>query len=634
MQMSRHRLAAAVLAVISSAVFAEDDSLEIASLDTVIVTATRTPEKAEDALAPVTVITREDIDRLQPRDFQDLLVGLPGLAVTNNGGPGKATSLQLRGTNADHVVVLIDGIKIGSATLGTTAFEQLPVDQVDHVEIVRGPRSSLYGSEAIGGVIQIFTKRAEPGDTSPVPSFALGGGNLGSGKFEAGIRGGAGSGGWYSLGVSGETTDGIDVQPAAGEPDRDGFHSIAGSANTGWRFANGAEISASWLRAASHNKYDGSYTNESDNTQQVFGGHARFSPLTFWTVTLSAGESQDLSENDHDPLVDDFMGGLTDNRSTIDTYRDSYSWQNDLALAAGQQLSAGVDFEHDRVGGTTGYVVASRDNAGLFAQYQGRFAAHELQASLRADRNEQFGAHNTGSAAYGYRFGNGVRVGASYGTAFKAPSFNDLYFPGYGVPTLHPEKSRSSELSIADTELALWGGVWNWSLNGYRTTVDQLIVYNPGIPPFGAPDNIGSARIIGTELQVGARFDALSMQTYLNWLDPENRSDDANHGKILPRRARQTARFDLDYDWRRASLGTTLNATGRRYDNPANSTELGAYATLDLRASWQLLPQWQLQLKAANVLDRHYQIVAGYAQFGATYLAMIRYTPTGSRSQP
>lgn len=585
-------------------------------LDPVIVTATRSAESLSETLAPVTVITRADIERLQPRDFQDLLVGLPGVSLANSGGSGKVTSLFLRGTNADHVTVLIDGIKIGSATLGTPAFEQIPVDQIDRVEIVRGPRSSLYGSEAIGGVIQIFTRRGKAG-AGIIPSFAIGGGTQGSGKFEAGLRGGVGRGGWYSAGLSAQTTDGINARPTRSEPDRDGFRSAAGSLSGGWSFANGAEISANWLRAQSQNEYDGSYTNKADNTQQVFGARASFAPLASWRVTLAAGESQDLSDNFHDPEI-------PANRSSFDTYRDSYSWQNDLRLAAGQLLSGGLDYQHDRVSGSVDYAESSRDDTGVFAQYQGQFGGHEVQASGRHDDNEQFGEHDTGAAAYGYRFANGLRAGASYGTAFKAPTFNQLYYPSFGNPNLQPEESRSAELNVGGSHRA-FDGQWNWALNAYHTEIENLIVF---APPTYAPANIGKARILGVEAQLGGHWQAWRAQTYLNWLDPENRSDDANRGKVLPRRAQRSVRLDLDYDFARATLGATVYGSGRRYEDPANSLPLGGYTTLDLRADWQFLPQWQLQLKAANLLDKQYETAATYAQPGSSYFLTLRYTPS------
>lgn len=596
----------------ASAALADDVAV---ALDPVVVTATRTEEKLSDTLAPVTVITRADIERLQPRDFQDLLIGLPGITVNNSGGSGKATTISLRGTNSDHVIVLLDGIKMGSATLGTTGFEQIPVDLIDHIEIVRGPRSSLYGSEAIGGVIQIFTKRAKPGE-SLTPSFAIGGGSMGSARQELGLRGSLGSA-WYSVGLLAQTTEGFNARPSVNEGDDDGYWNLAGSLATGWRFANGAEISANWLRAKSRNEYDGSFTNESDSTQEVFGGQARFRPLAFWNVVLAAGQSRDLSENFHRPEI-------PANRGEINTARDTYSWQNDLAFSELLNVSVGIDQQHDHVSGDTDYDVRSRDNTGLFIQYQGGWRGHELQLSLRRDDNQQFGSYETGGAAYGYRFANGIRIGASHGTAFKAPTFNQLYFPNFGDPNLQPETSRSSELNIAASP-SIGEVATQLSVNGYRTRVTNLIDF---VPPTFAPINIGVAEIYGVEVQAAARWRALRTQATFNWLDPENRSEGTNKGNDLQRRVRRNARLDVDYTFARASVGTTIYGAGQRYSNPANSSTTGGYATVDLRATYAVLPAWQLALNLRNLLDKQYQTVASFEQPGINLFATVRYTPT------
>ncbi|MES2684689.1 MAG: TonB-dependent vitamin B12 receptor [Pseudomonadota bacterium] len=608
-------LLATLAAATACPAFAQDaKSVELAP---VIVTASRVAETLDATLAPVTVITRADIERLQAASLQELLVGLPGISITNNGGAGKATSVFLRGSNSDHLIVLIDGIKIGSATLGSTSFEQIPVDLIERIEIVRGPRSSLYGSEAIGGVIQIFTKRAKAGEAI-TPTFAIGGGSLGSAKQELGVRGSVGTGGWYNLGASASTTDGIDVQPASSDRDRDGFRSVAGSLASGWRFANGAEVSGNWLRAHSRNEYDGfnaASNNVADSVQQVFGGKVRYAPVKPLLLTFAAGQSQDLSDNFRKPTG----GALT----TFDTTRYHYSLLGDYRLSERQGLSAGVDYQDDRVFSTTTYDEDSRDNLGVFAQYQGGYGGHELQLSLRHDDNQQYGQHDTGAAAYGYRFGNGIRVGVSHGTAFKAPTFNQLYFPNFGDPTLKPETSRSSEINISGSN-RVSGVDANWSLNGYRTRITNLIDF---VPPTFAPVNVGESQILGVEAQLAARWQTLSATTTLNWMEPENRSEGANKGKTLQRRPERTARLDLDYRFARASIGASVYGASKRYNNPSNSVAVDGYGTVDLRATVQVLPAWQLQLKAANLLDKDYQTVSGFDQAGNTYFVTVRYSP-------
>lgn len=598
----------AAAAAASSAVFmtAAAEPAPAPVMGDLIVTASRTSEALTDTLAPVSVVTRDDLDRLQSQDVLDALVGLPGVTFARNGGPGKSSSLFLRGTESDHVLVLIDGIKVGSATTGSTPFEQIPVDQIDRIEIVRGPRSSLYGSEAIGGVIQIFTRRG--GRDGLTPSFALGGGSRGDGRIEAGLRGGDGHT-WFSVGLSGRTTDGVDVRPSINEPDRDGYRTLAGSASVGHVFGSGAELSARYLRSEGDNEFDSTSQNQSDTVNQVFGLTGRYAPLPRWRVVLSGGQSLDASDN----LRDGVFG------SRFKTRRDHLSWQNDVALAAGHGLTLGVDYQNDRVEGTTAYAEDRRDNTGLFAIYQGSLAAHDLQLSLREDDNAQFGRNTTGGVAYGYRVGPGLRAVASYATAFKAPTFNELYFPNFGSPDLHPEDARNVALGLQGQAAG-----HQWALNAFRTQIDALIAFDADL---GAPSNIDRALIRGIEAQLGTQFGDLRLQSYLTWLKPENDGNGAHRGNTLPRRRERSARLDVDYERRAFSAGLTLYGASSGFDNIANTTPLPGYATLNLRFGWQALPQWLLQLEGRNVLDKDYETAATYETYGASVMATVRFTP-------
>jgi vitamin B12 transporter len=576
----------------------------------IIVTASRSSELLDATLAPVTVITRADLERLQSQDLQDVLQGLPGLVMATNGGPGKSTALFVRGTESDHVLVLIDGIKVGSATAGSTPFEQVPVDQIDRIEIVRGPRSSLYGSEAIGGVIQIFTRRARAGQGF-VPGFSAGGGTRGDGRFDGGVRGRAGNG-WFGIGVSGRSTDGVNVRPIENEPDKDGYRNLAGSARIGWRFDSGAEIAASFLQSDGENDFDGSFQNASDTRTQVYGVTARVDPLRPWTVQLAAGRSRDESDNF---LDGDFVGDF-------DTRRDHVSLVNELRIGESHQISLGGDYQNDHVGGTTDYAESTRDDTGVFALYRAEIGDHELSLSGRHDDNEQFGQHRTGGLAYGYRFAPWLRAAISHGTAFKAPTFNELYFPGFGNPDIDPEKSRSTEVSLTG---AL--GRYQWMLNAYQTRIDDLIAFDAAI---SAPANIDQARIRGVELQLGGTWDALRVQTYMTWLQPENDAGGANDGNVLPRRPERSARLDADYAYRTLSFGMSVYGASDGYDNVGNTVPLPGYATLDLRAGWQALPEWLIQIEGHNVLDKDYETAATYKNHGAGFMATVRFTPSGT----
>lgn len=583
------------------------------TLEPVIVTASRTARTADETLASVTLITRADIERQQAQSTLELLRGLPGIDIVNNGGFGKVSSVLLRGAEAGHVLVLVDGIKMGSATVGLSSIEQLPVEQIERIEIVRGPRSSLYGSEAIGGVIQIFTRK---GGGATTPSFSVGVGSDRTYQAAAALSGG-GANSWYNIGLSSLESAGFNAcrgQTNVGgcytnEADRDGYRNLAGSARAGMRLENGAEIDLNWLRSNSKSLFDGSYSNETRIAQQVLGGSLRYSPLAAWRLSLTAGRALDLSDNYHDGVW----------RSRFDTRRDSLSLQNDLTLGSGQLLTLGFDYQNDAIDSDTAYTQTARHNRGVFGQWLADSGAHSLQVSLRGDDNSQFGRHNTGSLAWGYKFGESLRLSASHGTAFKAPTFNDLYYPGYGTVTLKPEESRSSEIGLRGAN----GGV-NWSLNAFQTDIDNLIAFDAATY---APGNVNSARIRGLEGQAGMKLADWRLNAGLTLLNPENRSAGANFGKRLARRAEQSVRFDLDRDFGRTRVGATLIAAGQRYDDLANTTKLGGYATLDVRAEYALDKEWRIQAKAVNLFDRAYETAAFYNQPGRGLFLTLRYQP-------
>ncbi|MFZ3203690.1 MAG: TonB-dependent receptor, partial [Pseudomonas sp.] len=426
-----------------------------------LVTATRSVQTTQQSLAAVTVFDRAQIEQSQATSVPELLKKVPGVSLANNGGPGKHTSLFMRGSESDHVLVLVDGIKIGSATSGGAALQDLPLELIERIEVVRGPRSSLYGSEAIGGVIQIFTRKGKGSGAKPF--FSAGYGTHDSYTGSAGISGGDGKA-WYSLGLSGADSDGINVKPASSsgyEDDADGYRNLSAALSAGYRFDNGLELDANLLQVKSHNDFDqvnrartSGFRANANGESRVFGSRARFSPLDPWLVTLQAGRSEDKS--------DGYLDGYFDSR--FDSRRDSVSWQNDLTLAVGHSLILGVDYQLDEVNGSTAYAEDSRDNKGAFAQYLGTVERHDWQLSLRRDDNQQFGQHDTGNIGYGYALTDWLRGTISYGTAFKAPTFNELYFPDYGNPQLDAETSRSLEVGLAGQHG--WG---HWSVNAFRT---------------------------------------------------------------------------------------------------------------------------------------------------------------------
>jgi vitamin B12 transporter len=260
----------------------------------------------------------------------------------------------------------------------------------------------------------------------------------------------------------------------------------------------------------------------------------------------------------------------------------------------------------------------ARGNRAGFVQYQGRFGRNDLQAALRHDDNDQFGGHDTGSLAWGIDAAHGLRFTANAGTAFKAPTFNELYYPYYGNTALRPETSRSIEAGVGQRLHA-----WHWQLNAYRTTIDDLITYDPTL--FVA-NNLDRASVRGAELTAGTTLAGWDVSAQASAVDPRNRSSD-NPGKLLPRRARRSGRVDLDRAFGAWRFGATFIAEGGRYDDVANTLYVGGYSTLDLRAEYTLAPAWTLQAEVRNAFDRDYETAAFYNQPGREFAISVRWRP-------
>jgi vitamin B12 transporter len=615
MKLSHHALSLALALALPGIAAAGQAPTEF---DDVFVTATRTPLSVESSVVPVQVVDREQIERSQAISLLDLLRGRAGLDFANQGGTGKITSLFLRGTNSNQVLVLVDGVRVGSATSGMAALQDLPVDQIERVEIVRGPRSSLYGSEAIGGVVQVFTRNA---GKALQQNLSLTAGSNRLRQASAGFSN-RGERGWISAQGGYQKTDGINACNGSSllfqgcyveEPDRDGYRNTSINVRAGYALTDALSLEGHVLDASSFNEYDGSVFggNEAENRQQVYGGKLAWKASDTFSLTAQVGRNRDEADN---YFAD---AGNRAFASAFDTRRDTASVQGDFLFAEGQQLSAGIDWQNDQVTSSTAYDVADRDNTGVFVEYQGRFGAHSLQASVRNDDNEQFGNHTTGNLGYGFAFGNGLRLTASAGTGFKAPTFNDLYYPGFSNPDLKPEESRSLNLGIAQ-----YADNWNWTFDAYETRVDQLIGYDSSFNIV----NVAEARIRGAELTGYLSLAGFDINAQASFTDPRDRTAGAaTYDNLLARRARSSGRIDVDHGFGPLRLGITAAGYGHRFDNAANTVRLAGYGTVDLRVEYAINDAWSLQARAANVFDREYETIAWYNQPGREYQLTLRY---------
>lgn len=363
------------------------------------------------------------------------------------------------------------------------------------------------------------------------------------------------------------------------------------------------------MHSDNDNEFDGTFVNRSEVVQQVLGGTARFSPFDRWRVTLLAGRSREDSDNFLEKI---FM-------SRFNTQRDNASWQNDISLASNQLLTLGIDYLYDTVNSTFDFTTSTRYNWGAFAQHQVALAAHKLELSLRHDDNQQFGSRVTGGINWGYALTEQVRLVASFGSAFKAPTFNELFFPNFGNPDLKPEDARSFELGTSGR--FDWA---NWSLNLYETRIDNLISFDART---FTPANIDEARIRGLEAMLTTQIKGWQINSHLTFLDPINHSSDTFKGNILPRRSNQSFRVDTSRQLGHYVLGAMLLAEGRRYDDLENTRKLSGYVRVDLRAEYLFNQHWRIQGRIENLFDKHYETAAFFNQPGRNYFATLRYQP-------
>jgi len=592
------RLTLATLALSSFSVHADK------ALDTVTVTANRMP--TENALAPTTVITRADIDRLQINDLPSLLSRQTGIDVTVNGGIGKSSSIFMRGTNSDHVLILVDGVKWQSATLGSSSIQHFPVEQIERVEIVRGPRSGLYGAEAIGGVIQIFTRKGKAG--KPTPYAKVGFGSDKTTQLAAGVRGGNENTN-YSVSVSHDETDGIDAYQG-GNPDEDGYRSKSIAANVQHHITDKIEIGANIMRAEGFNDYDSEFDSsltsdyKAESVEQVLGLNSKLQLTDKWLLAINLGESRDESDNF-------FNNSAT---STFNTRHRYANVTNTIDLSPEHTLNVGFDYDVDDVDSTTVYDEESRDNKAAFISWQGNAGQNSWLISARHDDNEAYGNNDTGTAEWGYAINTGLTMTASIGTAFKAPTFNDLYFPGFGSPELQPEKSKNYGLGINGQQG--WG---QWGVQAYQNEVRDLLAYDSTF----SLKNIAEAKIKGIEFDVATQIMGFDLAANASFIDPE----DEQTGKTLRRRAQRLANIMLDKRWGDFSAGTSWKLHGHSYDDAANTSRVGGYGLLDLRIAYDVTSEWSMQANLSNVFDKEYETVEGYNSLDRTVMFTVSYQP-------
>jgi len=575
-------------------------------LPTMTVTASRLPTRTDQSLAAVTVLTREVIETSGAATLVELLEGVPGARISQNGGPGSSSSLFLRGAEARHTLLLIDGMRIGSATTGQATLEAIPLELIERIEIVRGPASALYGSEAIGGVIQIFTRR---GSDRLLPRAFVGFGNQQSKQATAGLSGRSGPL-RYAFDVGGEATDGFDAtttKNSGHQPDRDGWRNGFLASQLSWQLAPATEIGLSLWATRGRNAYDSwgaagydSHLFKETTLGQIF---AQSLLTDQWQATLRVGASRDGLEN--------FASAKSFSRFA--TTQRQFVWQNDVALPVGVLIAA-FETTASEVDSTTQYTKTSRVVHSSLLGWQAEAEPHGWQIDLRYDNNSQFGNKTTGSAAYRYQWSPQWQTRLATRTAFNAPTFNQLYWPdtgfGGGNPNLVPETAYQNEVGLRWQE-----GVSRAELTLYTGRVKNLIAGWP-------PANINRAEIKGAEAAVETRWDRWQVALAADWLAA---TDEAT-GNRLPRRAPLTLAARVRYDAGLWQAGLTINAQRERWDDLANRVRLAGFGRTDLWWHYRLAPLWRVEARVRNLFDQRYETAATYRQPDRSLFVGLRHT--------
>ena len=597
----------------------------------VVITGSREPLAPERLAADVAVIDGDTLRQSTADSLADLLRREAGLQLSRNGGPGQSSGLFIRGTASQQSLVLVDGVRVGSATLGFAAVEALALSQVERVEVLRGPGSSLYGADAVGGVVNLITRRGT-GSSTDTPQFdgrvAVGG--YGSSEASAGVRGAIGPNGAfdYAAVLSSERSKGVSALRPGDQfgnynPDRDGYQLDAAQLRLGFKPLAGQRVGLSLISSKLNSQYDASEflpPTYAQNAAPDFRTHLRTDVAALdWRGELATGVVGSARAS---RSVDDARSGGT----AVDRFRTvrqlgsaQLAWQTGVV----GQFVAALEHQRDEATSTSYAAGVQRTNDAVALELTGAAGAWSWQGDVRRDDSSDFGGVTTARLGGGYTLLPGLRLRALAGTTFRAPSFNDLVYPGYGVPTLQPERGQSVELGInwraAQSEAAA---------TVYRNNVRDLIAYESDAsrcPPdpayaFGCAANINRARLQGATLSGLQRVGPWTLKAQLDFL----RARDTLTGTRLPRRASQQATLGADWTTGNWSAGASVLHLGTR---PDSGKTLAAETTLDLSTIWHFAPAWALQAKLLNATDRDREPARDYQGLGRQAWLVLRYEP-------
>lgn len=595
------------LSTTACSAWAGDTTSSPAPDNSIVVTANRFPQPVSSVLAPMSIVTRDDIDRWQATSLVDVMRRLPGVDWSQSGGLGQKSSLFIRGTNSSHVLILIDGIRLNQAGVsGSSDLSQIPISLVQRIEYIRGPRSAVYGSDAIGGVVNIITVREQDGTT-----LTAGGGSHGYQSYDAATQQTlfdtkATLAGNYTY------SKGFDVVAKGNtgsekQPDRDGFmsKSLYGAIDHSFN-----ENINGFIRGYGYDNrtaYDGYAAPDSPLIDthklysQTWDSGVRYRQGIYSTqLTGSYSHSKDY---DYDPR----KGMYHRSASLVDAKQYNGQWGNILQLGKGT-VSAGMDWQQQILKPDSATVTKekSQHDTGLYLTAQQQLGKVTLEGAARRDNYSAFGWHSTWQTSAAWEFVDGYRLLSSYGTAFKAPNMTQLYGRYGSNSHLQPEKSKQWEAGFE----GLTGPV-TWRVSGYRNIIDNLIDATSGTNYVYY--NVEKASIKGIEAT--ASFDTGPLSHHLGYDYTEPR--DGRTHEVLLRRAKQQVKYEVDWQTYGVDWALSYQYLGQRYDKdyskwPERRVRLGGVSIWDLAASYPITSHLTVRARIANLLDKTYETAYGY----------------------
>lgn len=568
-------------------------SVKAETIEHISIYANRTATPVQQVLASLTVLERDDIVARQASDLPALLAQLPGINISRDGGRGQTSGVYVRGGNAGHTLVLIDGVRSGSATLGYKSLALLPLELIERIEVVRGPRAAWYGSDALAGVIAITTRRSKAAELNAhAGSFGQLGADVSvqSQIDKLTVR--------STLGVS--RADGFNVRKDL-DADADGyaqkFFKLAADYQTDiGLWSAQADISSGFYQ------FDSPWSNEdeADTLNRAY--------VVKWQQQSGQWQHQaQLSRT-----LDNEQTFSPNSRSPFVTERDEFSYQADSDLTAQLNVLAGINWYQEQVDkSSTAYEQTSRINKAVFSGLHYQHNAINLQGAVRRDVINHYGAQNTWQLAAGYQLSDNWLLRVSRGSAFKAPSFNELYYPGYANPDLQPQESVADELALSYQTPALRA-----ELAWFKRDITNLI---QGVD---RAENVRLAQVQGLEFSLQQQWQALHSHLAYTWLDTENLST----GLKLERRPEHTLNWRGSYQAEQWSLFVTSDYQSETYQGAfASVANLGGFTLWGLGSSYQLSAQFTVRAKLDNLFDKHYQNSAGYNTAGVSAMVSVSY---------